>query len=62
MKFDSYRKYISMIPQNGALFNDSILYNLQYANPEATLDEVIEVAKKCKIHDKIMQLENGYET
>lgn len=26
--FDSFRKYISIIPQNGALFNDSIMFNL----------------------------------
>jgi ATP-binding cassette subfamily B protein len=35
---------------------------LQYGNQEATLEEVQEVAKKCQIHDKIMVMENGYET
>lgn len=28
LTFESFRKYISVIPQNGALFNDSILFNL----------------------------------
>jgi ABC transporter ATM len=28
LKFDSFRKYISIIPQNGILFNDTILFNL----------------------------------
>ena len=28
LKFDSYRKFISVIPQNGILFNDTILFNL----------------------------------
>ena len=28
LKFESFRKYISIIPQNGILFNDTILYNL----------------------------------
>ncbi len=26
------------------------------------MDEIIEIAKKCRIHDKIMNLENGYQT
>ena len=62
LKFDSYRKYISIIPQNGILFNDTILFNLQYGNQDATLEEIQEVARKCQIHDKILQMEHGYET
>ena len=62
LKFDSFRKYISIIPQNGILFNDSILYNLQYGNPEASLDEIQRVAKICQIHDSIMQMPEGYNT
>jgi len=54
LTFESYRKYIAVIPQNGILFNDTILFNLQYGNQEATLEEVQAVAKKCQIHDKIM--------
>lgn len=40
MKFESFRKHITVIPQSGALFNESILFNLQYGNPEATLEEI----------------------
>ena len=47
LKFDSFRKYITIIPQNGILFNDSILFNLQYGNTEATFEEIQEVCKKC---------------
>jgi ABC-type multidrug transport system fused ATPase/permease subunit len=47
LKFDSYRKYISVIPQNGILFNDTILFNLQYGNPDCTMEEVINITKKC---------------
>jgi len=60
--FASFRNLISIIPQNGILFNDSIKFNLQYGNPEASMDEIIEIAKKCQIHDKIMQMEDGYES
>jgi ABC-type multidrug transport system fused ATPase/permease subunit len=51
-----------VIPQNGILFNDSLLFNLKYGNQDATLDEVIEVAKKCRIHDRIMAMEKGYDS
>jgi len=47
LTFESYRKYISVVPQNGILFNDSILFNLKYGNPNATMEEVIEITKKC---------------
>lgn len=62
LKFDSFRKYMSIIPQNGILFNDTILFNLQYGNTEASLEEIQEVCKKCEIHDKIMSMQDGYET
>lgn len=62
MKFDSFRKYISIIPQNGVLFNDTILFNLQYSNADATMDEIVEMCKKCQIHEKIMKMKNGYAT
>lgn len=35
-KLDSFRKYISVVPQNGILFNESIGFNLRYGNPEAS--------------------------
>ena len=62
LKLDSFRKFITVIPQNGALFDDSIMFNLKYGNPDATMDEIMEVAKKCKIHDKIVDMEEGYQT
>ena len=62
LKFDSFRKYISIVPQNGILFNDTILFNLQYGNPEASNEEIFEIAKKCEIHNKIMDMPDGYDT
>ena len=61
IKFD-YRKHITVVPQNGVLFNDTILYNLKYGNPDATLEEFVEVCKKCQIHDKIQKMSDGYNT
>lgn len=62
LSFESYRKHIAVIPQNGILFNDTVLFNLSYGNPGATLEEIQEVAKKCQIHDRILQMEEGYNT
>ena len=47
LQLKSFRKYISIVPQSGNLFNDTILYNLQYSNPEASMDEIIQVSKQC---------------
>lgn len=38
LSFKSFRKYISVVPQSGNLFNDSILNNLTYSNPDATME------------------------
>ena len=51
-----------MIPQNGILFNDTIMFNLQYGNPDATEEEIMEMCKKCRIHDKISKMKDGYNT
>jgi len=51
---------ISVIPQNGILFNDTIGFNMKYGNPNATQEEIEKVAKICRIHDKIMSMQAGY--
>ena len=43
------------------LFNDTIMYNLRYNNPDVTDEEIVRVCKICQIHDKIMSL-GGYDT
>lgn len=47
LRLDSFRQYISVVPQNGILFNDTLEFNLRYGNPDATMEEIIEVAKQC---------------
>jgi len=58
----SYRAHIGVVPQDTILFNSSIIYNLQYAKPDATEEEVHEACRAASIHDKIMNFPNGYET
>ncbi len=58
----SLRRKIGIVPQNIQLFNRSILENITTYYPEASLEDVIEVAKLAKIHDDISNLPMGYNT
>ncbi|GMQ56587.1 ABC transporter ATP-binding protein [Vallitalea sediminicola] len=62
MTCDSLLENISMVFQNVYLFNDTILNNIKFGKQEATMEEVIEVCKRARCHDFIMELENGYDT
>ena len=57
----SLRAAIGIVPQDTVLFNDTILYNIQYGRPDATREEVIAAAKAAHIHDFIASLPDGYE-
>ncbi len=58
----SLRAAIGIVPQDTVLFNDSIYYNLAYANPTATRTDVIAAAQLANIHDFIESLPKGYDT
>jgi len=62
LTLDSFRKHICVIPQNGILFNDTLLFNLKYGNSDATIEEVQDICRKCSIHDRIMSMEKQYDT
>lgn len=62
MSIESLLENISMVFQRVYLFNDSILNNIKFAKPEATMEEVVKACKKARCHDFIMELENGYDT
>ncbi len=59
---NSLLKNISMVFQNVYLFQDTIANNIKFGKPNATMDEVIEAAKKACCHDFIKSLPNGYNT
>ena len=48
--------------QDTVLFNDTIYYNISYAKPSATRDEVVKAAKLARIHDAIMKMPKAYDT
>jgi ABC-type multidrug transport system fused ATPase/permease subunit len=62
MSLDSYRENIAVIPQDTVLFHDSIGYNIQYGNLEASWEEVVDAAKRAKIHETVMSFPDGYDT
>ena len=52
----------SFVFQRVYLFEDTIANNIRFGRPEASMDEVIEAAKKAACHDFITALPDGYET
>ncbi len=58
----SLRSRIGIVFQETTLFSGTIRENITYAKPNATLEEVIEVAKSAQMHDFIISLPDGYET
>lgn len=53
---------MGIVAQDVFLFDGSIADNIRYGNLDATEEEVIEAAKKARIHDYVMTLEEGYDT
>src|SRR5580700_10139126 len=53
---------IGFVTQESYLFHDTILANLQYGRPEASLEEVEDAARAAYIHDRIMEFPGGYDT
>lgn len=59
---DSLRRSIGIVPQDTVLFNDSLLYNIGYARPSASRDEIEQAARVANIHGFIEGLPQGYDT
>lgn len=60
--FDSLMKNFSFVFQRVYLFEDTIANNIRFGNPNASMDKVMEAAKKARCHDFIMSLPEGYDT
>ena len=58
----AYRKHLGVVLQETFLFAGSIFDNIRYGNENATYEDVIQAAKKAKIHDAIINKEMGYDT
>ena len=58
----SLRDNMAYITQQTYIFNETIEQNIRLARRDATLDEIMEAAKKASIHDFILSLPEGYQT
>ena len=58
----SLRANIGIVQQDVFLFANSVLENIRYGRPDATVDEIFEAAKKAEIYDDIMAMPNGFDT
>ncbi|KAK4234412.1 hypothetical protein C8A03DRAFT_47245 [Achaetomium macrosporum] len=62
LTIDSVRRFIGVVPQDTLLFNETLMYNLKYANPNATDEEVYDACRAAAIHDRILSFPDGYLT
>jgi ATP-binding cassette, subfamily B, bacterial len=62
IKLASLGRLIGFVTQETYLFHASVRENLLYARPEATDDELHAAARAAAIHDRVMELPDGYDT
>jgi ATP-binding cassette subfamily B protein len=58
----SLRKAIGVVAQDPHLFHDTVMANLRYARPDATVAQIEAAARAAQIHDVIAALPDGYDT
>lgn len=58
----SLKDKISIVSQDTILFNRSVLDNIRYSKPNASMEEIIDASKKANAHEFITELEYGYDT
>jgi len=62
LTIDSLRRHIGVVPQDTVLFNETLMYNLKYANPSATDEDVYNACRAASIHEKIVNFPDGYQS
>lgn len=62
LTLESLRRQIGIVQQDVYLFCGTIKENISYGKPGASMDEIIDAAKKANIHDFIQELPDGYDT
>jgi ATP-binding cassette subfamily B protein len=58
----AFRRQVGMVLQDPFLFHGTIIENIRYGVPEASLSDVISAARAANAHDFICRLSNGYDT
>lgn len=62
LTLNSLRNQIGLVQQDVYLFCGTVRENIAYGKPDATMEEIIDAAKKANIHDFIEELPDGYDT
>ncbi|MEQ1947687.1 MAG: ABC transporter ATP-binding protein [Bryobacteraceae bacterium] len=62
LHLNSLRRSVVLLDQSPYLFQASVRENIAYARPEATEEEIITAARAASIHDRIVNLPEGYAT
>ena len=62
LSFDTLHKNIAIVSQESHLIPGTVLDNIRYAAPEATVDDVVSAAKAAGAHEFIVKLPDGYMT
>ena len=62
IRLKSLRENIGIVQQDVYLFSGTVRENIAYGKPEASLEEIMEAARKANIHDFVMTLPQGYDT
>ncbi len=60
--YDAFLSNFTFVFQDVYLFDDTIRNNIKFGNPNASDEDMIEVAKRARCHDFIMKLKDGYDT
>lgn len=55
-------QFTGVVPQDTVLFNNTIMYNIQYGRVDASEADIIAAAKHADIHERILTFQNSYET
>ena len=58
----SIHENIGIVQQDVFLFADTVFENIRYGKPDATMEEVIEAAKKAEIYEDILAMPQGFDT
>ena len=58
----SLRQNIGIVQQDVFLFAGTVMDNIRYGKPEATVEEIVAAAKRAEIYDDIMAMPDGFET
>ena len=62
IRLQSLGQVIGFVTQETYLFHDTVLANLRYAKPDATMDEIEAAARAAAMHERVMELPEGYDT